>query len=385
MLMTINNSNKGYRATPEVGDDMSIMALRFLSLRRDFLQDCWWSKVALKLKSSTTRCCWDAGGGLATSKRLFTGLRLIVRFFDFPDETRRLLGPGEIKEGTRTGTYSTRPSSTTFEILTPDRDVESSDDGLMPPTACDCSCESFTTLRRSRASFTQPHTSATTWEQNVVSTWLYSSKIALCVILSEMDADSANIAIPESEKKFRWVKCGLLIKSCTQRMALSSSSSQIITRSNLMMNRPPQVTGPRTKRAVSWKNWKTRSVFSNITITELYHIGHDTYFKQMLTSTETSLRGTKRQDITYVRAAPRRRPLQLSLLLNKGLVFRSASLDLTALDPSLTQKTIEQKTQQMQWRMIVSSDDDHRTETAQPLSIFQPGSHSRQRGSRELF
>ena len=103
----------------------------------------------------------------------------------------------------------------------------------------------------------------------------------------------------------------------------------------------------------------------------------------MLPSTETSLRGAKRQDIT--RAAPRRRPLQLSLLVNEGLVFRPASLDLTALDPSTIQKTIEQKTQQMHWRMIVSSDDDRRTETAQTLSNFRTGSHSRQHRGRELF
>ena len=32
-------------------------ALRFLSLRRDFLRDCWRSNVALKLRSSTRRCC----------------------------------------------------------------------------------------------------------------------------------------------------------------------------------------------------------------------------------------------------------------------------------------------------------------------------------------
>ena len=49
----------------------------------------------------------------------------------------------------------------------------------------------------------------------------------------------------------------------------------------------------------------------------------------MLTTSKT----LKRQDITYVSAAPRRRALQLSLLLNEGLVFRPASLDLTALDP----------------------------------------------------
>ena len=236
-------------------------ALCFLSLRRDFLQDCWQPKAALKLQSSTIRCCWDAGGGLATSKCLFTGLRLMVLFFDFPDETRRLLRPGEIGEETRTGTYSTRPSSTIFEILTPDWDVESSDDGLMPPTAYHCSCEFFTTLRRSRASFKHPHTSATTWERDVVSMWLHGSKAELCVILSETAADSANMAIPESEKKFRWVKCGLRTKSCTQRMALCTSSSRIIARSKLMMNGPPQVTGPRTIRAVSWKTWERQDQY----------------------------------------------------------------------------------------------------------------------------
>ena len=232
--------------------------LRFLSLRRDFLQDYWLSQATLNPKSSTIRCCWDAGGGLATSKRLFTWLRLIVLFFDFPEETRRLLGPGEIAAGRRTGRYSTRPSCTIFEILTPDRDAESSDDGLMPPTAYHCSCESLTALRRSRAWLTHPHTSDTTWEQDVVSTWLHGSKTALCVILSFTAADSANIAMPESEKKFRCVKCGLLKKSSTQRNALCTSSEQIITRSKLIRNRPPQVTGPRTIRAVSWKTWKDK-------------------------------------------------------------------------------------------------------------------------------
>ena len=103
--------------------------------------------------------CWR---GLAISKRLLTGLRLMLLFLDFPEETRKLLGPGTLAEGAFTGTYSTRPSSTTFEILTPDRDVESSDDGLIPPTAYHCSCESFNILRRSRTSPIQPQMSATT-------------------------------------------------------------------------------------------------------------------------------------------------------------------------------------------------------------------------------
>ena len=126
-------------------------ALRFLPLRRDFLQDCWRSKAALKLKSSTTRCCRDDRGGFSISKRFFTGLRLIFLFLDFPEETRKLLGPGTLTEGSLTGTYLTRPFSTISEILTPDRGAESSDDGPMPPTAYHCSCESFTALRRSTA------------------------------------------------------------------------------------------------------------------------------------------------------------------------------------------------------------------------------------------
>ena len=233
-------------------------ALRFLSLRRDFLHDCWRSKAAPKLTSSTKRCCWDAGAGLAISKRLLTGLRLMLLFLDFPEETRKLLGPGTLAEGAFTGTYSTRPSSITFEILTPDRDVESSDDGLIPPTAYHCSCESFNILRRSRTSPIQPQMSATTWGQELVSTWFHGSKTVLCVIFSERAADSVNMEIPESEKKLRWVKCRLLTKSCTQRIALRTSSLSIITPSKLMMNRSPQVTGPRTIRSVNWKTWKRR-------------------------------------------------------------------------------------------------------------------------------
>ena len=237
-------------------------ALRFLSLRRDFLQDCWRSKAALNFISSTRRCRWDVAGGLEISKRLITGLRLMLLFLNFPEETRKLLGPGTLAEGALTGTYSTRLSSTTLEILTPDRDVESSDDNLIPPTAYHCSCESFNILRRSRTSLTHPQTSATTWERDVISTWLHGSKTVLFVILSEIAADSVNIAIPESEKKLRCVKCGLLTKSCTERIALCTSSSQIIIRSELMMNCPPQVTGPRTMRAVNWKTWKSKSMFS---------------------------------------------------------------------------------------------------------------------------
>ena len=67
----------------------------------------------------------------------------MLLFLDFPEETRKLLKTGILAEGALTGTYSTRPSSTIFEILTPDRDAESSDDALIPPTAYHCSCVSL--------------------------------------------------------------------------------------------------------------------------------------------------------------------------------------------------------------------------------------------------
>ena len=46
------------------------------------------------------------------------------------------------------------------------------------------------------------------------------------------------------------------------------------------------------------ENLKKQINALQITIVKLYHIGHDTYFKQMLTSTETSLRTAERRHIT---------------------------------------------------------------------------------------
>ena len=73
-------------------------------------------------------------------------------------------------------------------------------------------------------------------EQVVLSTCLQRSETALLVMLPQIATDSANIAMPESEKKFLWVKCGLITKSCTHSRALRTSSSQIITCSRLVVN-----------------------------------------------------------------------------------------------------------------------------------------------------
>ena len=247
-------------------------------MRCDFLQDCWWSKTALKPNSSTTRYCWDDWGGVANLKRLssFTGHRLTLLFLDFPEETRWLVGPGKLMEGTLTETCITRASSTILEILTPERDAESSEDGLMPPTAYHCSCESLTALRRSTARVKQAQISATTCERHAVSTWLQDSIPALLVMLSQIAADSANIAITELEKKVLCMKCGLLKNTCRQNTAPGTSSLAVITRSRLMMNFSSEVTGLRTKRAVSWNTWKKQdNSLTTRTIERLYLIGHN--------------------------------------------------------------------------------------------------------------
>ena len=65
-------------------------------------------------------------GGLDTSnlRGNLTGLRVIFLFLLLEGE-RILLGPGEPRAGGPTGTYSTRPSSTTSDILTPGLDAVS--------------------------------------------------------------------------------------------------------------------------------------------------------------------------------------------------------------------------------------------------------------------
>ena len=130
------------------------------------------------------------------------------------------------------------------------------------PVATYRSCESWTALRESTAWFTHAQNSVTTWEREAVAvyTWLQGSKTSIIVRLSQIAADSANIAMPVLEKKFLWVKCGLLTKSCTQSRAPRISSSQIITRSRLTMNLSLEVTGPRTI-AVSRNTWKNKTVF----------------------------------------------------------------------------------------------------------------------------
>ena len=99
---------------------------RSRSLRRNFPREASAVRADAKLESSTKNCFWDVAGGLEISKiqHNFNGLREIF-FFCLQGDERILLGPGGPKAGEATGTYSTRPSSTTSEKFTPVLDAVS--------------------------------------------------------------------------------------------------------------------------------------------------------------------------------------------------------------------------------------------------------------------
>ena len=95
-------------------------------LQRDFAQKVDAAKADAKLGSSIEDRLGGLAGGLDTPnlRGNFTGLRVIFLFLLLEGE-RILLGPGEPRAGGPTGTYSTRPSSTTSDILTPGLDAVS--------------------------------------------------------------------------------------------------------------------------------------------------------------------------------------------------------------------------------------------------------------------
>ena len=116
-----------------------------------------------------------------------------------------------------------------------------------------------------------------------------------------------------------------------------------------------------------------------------YIIAHDTYFKLVLMSAETSLHGAKRPDVSYVGVAPRWRPFQLSLLLYKGVVLSPTSLSPAASDPPIFQKPIEQHARQMKRRMVVSANRDRRAKNNQSLSDIGTCSYGGENRVREFL
>ena len=190
-------------------------------------------------------------------------------------------------------------------------------------------------------------------------------------MLSAIATDSDNMVKPVSEKKFLCMKCGIQRKSCTQSGTPRTSSLLTATRSNLMVNSPPSVGHPRITSVVNWNTWNTEPPrrmrqFKGGKATFL--IGYDTYFIQMPTSAKTSLCRTEWQDITYVRAAPRGRPLQLPLFLHKRLVLSPGRLNLATPGPILLQQPIQEFVEKLKRSNLVPTNHNCRTELTQTLS-----------------
>ena len=164
-------------------------------------------------------------------------------------------------------------------------------------------------------------------------------------MLSAIATDSDNIVTPVSEKKFLCVKCGFRTKSCPQNRTPRTSSFLMATRSRLMVNSSQCVEDPRITSVVNWNTWKTQlhermRQLTGVEATSLF--GYNTYFIQVPTSAKTKLCRTEWQDVTYVRAAPRGRPLQLPLFLHRGLVLSPARLNHATLGPTLLKQPIQE-------------------------------------------
>ena len=108
------------------------------------------------------------------------------------------------------------------------------------------------------------------------------------------DSDSRSVVRPDSEKKLLCVNCELRTKSCTQSKTPRTSLSGVATPSRLIESCSPWVEGPPTTRVVNWKPESSHK--SNKTPTEIYNggtsymIGYNTYFIQVLPSTDTNFR-----------------------------------------------------------------------------------------------
>ena len=207
-------------------------------------------------------------------------------------------------------------------------------------------------------------------------------------MLSAMATDSDNMAKPVSEKKFFCVKCGLRTKSCTQNRTPRSSSFLMATQSRLMVNSSPSAGAPRITSAVNSKTWNTEPhrrmiQFEGVQATCL--IGYNTYFIQVPTSAKTSLCRTEWQDVTYVRAAPLGRPLQLPLFIHKGLVLSLARLNLTPLGPTLLQQPIQEFVEKFERSDVIPTNNNCRAEAAQALSNDESGSDGWQDTIDKIF
>ena len=148
-------------------------ARRSRPLRRDFPREVDAAKADAKLGSSTKERLGGLAGGLETSNRPgnFNGLR-VTFLFRLPEGDWIRLGPGRPRAGGASGTYSTRPSSTTSDILTPGLDAVSLRG--VPPWY-QRSLVSLAERRRNTTQSQHAHISAMTWLAEADATTLHGA------------------------------------------------------------------------------------------------------------------------------------------------------------------------------------------------------------------
>ena len=102
-------------------------------------------------------------------------------------------------------------------------------------------------------------------------------------------------------------------------------------------------------------------------------------------SAKTSLCRTKRQDVTFVRAALRGRPLQLPLFLHKGLVLSPARLNFAPPGPTLLQKLIQELFKKLERNDVIPINHSCRAEAnSDPVLLLISKQRSTEHNSQIL-
>ena len=202
----------------------------------------------------------------------------------------------------------------------------------------------------------------------------------LDVMPSAMVTDSESLVNPNSKKKLLCVKCGLRTECCTQSRTPRTSLSSMATQSRLILKLSPRVAGPSFASAVNRTilnvtvSWVIETPHMQVQNNVHDWIRHILY--KVLPSTETSLCRTERQDVYYVRAAPRGRPLQVPLFVNKGQVLSPARFNFAPSGQLFLGKPIRDLVEQLERSAIIPTNHGCKEEAAHTLSYEQSWSNN---------
>ena len=138
---------------------------------------------------------------------------------------------------------------------------------------------------------------------------------------------------------------------------------------------------PTDQNSCQLEDLKQQKLISSITC----YIGHDTYFIQVPTNAKTSLCKAERQDVNYIRAPARGRPLQLPLFLHEGLLLSAARLNFAPLGPTPLQKPIQELVKKLERNDVIPTNNNCRAEATQTLTYYRSRSSGRQNIIHKIF